>query len=41
MTAAAERRVGWDEKVAQPPVDVGDVRVAADGVAGELGAGGA
>ena len=29
------------DEVAQPPVHLGDVRVAADGVAGELGAGGA
>ena len=29
------------DEVVQPPVDVGDVRVAADGVAGELGPGGA
>ena len=29
------------DQAVQPPVDVGDVRIAADGVAGELGAGGA
>ena len=38
---AADGADGLGDEVAQPPVDVGDVRIAADGVAGELGAGGA